>query len=198
MSNRILFLAPWYWDRQDPDQAEPILPASLIKQTHKDWELLMLYDGEKIPPDALGMWNLDNRVTYEPGGPRKGYWGHPLRQKMIQRVIDDEIECDFIVHTNPDDYYMPGFCETMLRCFRPEIQVVICDMSNRANGWRPIPCKVDQGWVKAGNFMMRRDVALEVGWPTIRKESEWDMIVRVAERYPTQMAGSPMNLFVHN
>ena len=196
--SRVLFLAPWYWDRQDPDQAEPILPASLVKQTHKDWRLLMLYDGDEIPPETVGPWNLDERVTYESGGPRKGYWGHPLRQKMLQRVRDDGIECDFILNTNPDNYYVPTFCADMVTHMPEHCVAAFCDMAHNYYRYRPIPCRLALGWIDCGNFMVRREIAMETGWPMIRRNADWDMIDRVARRYPGQFAGLPMSLFVHN
>lgn len=170
-NKRVTFIAMIY-------NSYPEIVSSLINQTHKDWELILIHDG---PSD--GSVNIqgivdaanDKRIIYMETKERKSNWGFHWRQWSLNQLKFNKLgsESDYVVVTNSDNYYCPTFCEYMIKGFEKEGVIgVYCDkMVHSYTNWEIINCRMEQGFIDSGNVMIRRDVATEVGWNDIKSHS---------------------------
>ncbi len=192
---KILFIAPWF-------QYKPVLPLSLILQTEEDWQLFMIHDGP-IKEDFF-YWNTDPRISVEVSLPKNkepgNQWGHPIRARVVNKIVEEKLACDWIVHTNADNYYPPGFCEMMLEAgTRNRSDLVYCDMVHNHKKWVYVKSLVAFGQIDCGAVMVRADWVKEAGWPSRRFEADWDYIAEVYRRHPRlNSVHVPSALLVHN
>ncbi len=102
------FIAPYH-------EYYPVLVESLVDQRHADWRLLLYHDGPIIRQDVSAKVARiqDRRVSLYNTRKRYNDWGHTLRQLGLNLVCKEEIG-DYVVVTNGDNYYAPGFCDIML------------------------------------------------------------------------------------
>lgn len=195
-TKRVTFIAMIY-------NSYPEIVSSLINQTHKDWELILIHDG---PSDGtvnikgiVGAAN-DNRITYIETKERKGNWGFYWRQWALNELKTSESE--YVVMTNSDNYYVPTFCQFMLKGFEKDGVIgVYCDkMIHSYTNWEIINCKMEQGFVDSGNVMVRRDAATDVGWNDIKSHSSDFYYFRdIMEKYGKENFVSVKGvLFIHN
>lgn len=180
-------------------QSYPQIISSLLLQTHKKWKLLLVHDG----PETKGMEVLvpdDPRIEFVISPKRGGKWGHYIRQVAIQAKKDD---ADFVVVTNADNYYVPVFCEYMLKGFEqhPSAVSVYCSqMVHSYKHWQVIDCKLQRGFLDSGGVMVRSKQAAAVGWRDIETHSaDWvyfsDLIGTFGPDKFHKVAGC---LFTHN
>jgi hypothetical protein len=202
------------WHKNFSDDAEvlfistihnrfPQIVSSLICQTHKNWRLLLIHDGlnhtklrEYI--EAIG----DDRIQYLEMPDRTGRWGHPWRQWALERLrAGDYPDAKYVVITNDDNYYVPVFCEYMLKGFKENTVATYCDqMVHSYIQWQIIKCDLQRGKIDCGGVMVRRMVAQEIGWRDIESHSsDWVYFEDIIKQYGAQnwakVAGC---LFSHN
>lgn len=176
----------------------PQIISSLLLQTHKNWELILIHDG----PSSNGMKSYipnDPRVIYMETKERAGNWGHSLRQMALNKM---ELG-DYTVISNADNYYTPVFIEYMLRGFKKTHTAVAsyCDkMVHSYKAWDIIPVKLERGFLDCGGVMVKSAVAKEVGWrDTTSHSSDFTYFSDIAARYSWRNF-IPVKgcLFVHN
>jgi hypothetical protein len=198
-SHRVLFISLIY-------NTHPYIIYSLLAQTDPNWELLLIHDG----PPTIDIKSTidhvnDSRITYLQTEERKGRYGHPWRSWAIERLREEEMfkDCNYVVITNSDNYYVPSFCEYMIRHFNNNMNAVAvyCNkMVHSYNGWDAMPCKPERGYIDAGGVMVRKDVACAIGWNDTQSHSaDWVYFNEILEEYGKDRF-IPTNgcLFVHN
>lgn len=190
---KVLFVAPIY-------NYYPILAHALVAQTVSEWELLLLHDGPNATGLAASLRQLgDPRVRYYESPTRYNDWGHSLRAMGLEQIATEPIEGDFVVVTNGDNYYCPGFVETMLRAFESSVVAVYCPMIHNHYGWRLIDSRLEHKWIDCGCLMARRDVAINTGWTSREYSADWSYVSQMIGNYGAHRIKRIDNiLFVHN
>lgn len=176
----------------------PQIISSLILQTHKNWELILIHDG---PTDNHGIREQarqDSRIKYIETKERVGNWGHALRQWAL-----NEFDLgDYTMITNADNYYVPVFIEYMLKGFKSHTAVATyCDtMTHSYKAWEVIPCKLERGYLDAGGVLVKSNIAKEIGWQnTLEHSADWLYFSEIAAKYSwSNFIPVKGNLFVHN
>lgn len=180
----------------------PQIISALKLQTHQNWELILIHDGQcedgyfELVSSLSGG---DERITFTESIDRVGNWGHALRQQALQT---NDLG-NYVVITNADNYYVPTFIEYMLKGFLKSHTAVAtyCEkMTHSYKAWDVIQCRTERGYLDCGGVMVRSEVAKEVGWSnTTEHSADWVYFSEIAQRYSwknfIQVRG---NLFVHN
>ncbi len=169
-------------------------------QTHEDWELLLLHDG----PDDTGLAELlqrvgDPRIRYRETPQRHNDWGHSLRALALEWIEQEPIEADYLVITNADNYYVPGFLQMTLSRFGPETVAVCCGMAHDQREWIAIAPDLHFGRIDCGSAVVTREAVLSVGWTSRQYAADWDFFQALVSRYgKSRIELLPNTLFVHN
>jgi hypothetical protein len=161
----------------------PHIISSLIAQTYKNWELLLIHDGKnetflKETVASIG----DARVKYSETPARSGNWGHKIRSEEIQKLP----ESGFVLITNPDNYHVPTFLEKMLSGFTTErIKATYCSkMVHSYIEWGVIDCKLQRGYLDCAGVLIKNYYAKSVGWKDIESHSaDWFFFNDIAKTY---------------
>ncbi len=182
----------------------PEIISTMLLQTHKDWELILIHDG----PNSTNLGQFvkainDPRITYIETKERLEKWGHPHRQWALQELGKGALSpnAEFVCITNADNYYAPTYLEYMLRGFSENIVGTYCSqMVHSYIGHGVINCRLEQGYVDCAGVMLRKNIACEIGWnhPDAHS-SDWLFFNDVIKKY-TREAFVKVNgcLLVHN
>lgn len=196
---KVVFICPIF-------NSYPTIIPSLICQTHKNWELLLIHDGRNITNlrETVEAFN-DYRITYIEHTVHLGNWGHYYRQLLLNDIKEGKRtpDANYVVITNADNYYTPAFINSLLIGFKrqPNAVASYCEkMVHSYTGWGVIPVRLARGYIDCGGVMIRKDVACDVGWrDTVDHSSDWtyfsDVIKRYGEDKWVKVEGC---LFVHN
>lgn len=167
----------------------PEIIGSMICQTHKNWELLLIHDGKnetglrKIV-DAVG----DSRITYIETKERRGNWGHSYRKEYLEGLR--EAGTGYVLITNGDNQYAPVFFEYMLKNMHnnPNIVATYCsDMVHSYKAWQVIPCSLRRGYLDCGGVLVRKEVACSVGFNNTEEHSaDWLYFDEIIKKYGAQ------------
>lgn len=119
--------------------------------------------------------------------PNENDWGHAKRDKGLGLASGD-----YLGFFNDDDTYETTYLEKMLAAAeRSSADAVFCD-------WNEIhPCSFAHSSSNSGNFIVRREVALEAGWTERCYDADGLFIERVREM-PTIVVHVPEILYFHN
>ena len=162
---KIEFIIPT-WER--PEQLKLIL-QSLMVQTNSNWLAHVIIDG--ITNDyrqVKDMYQNEERVRFSHVEGPHNDWGHTARNYGLDKRIGD-----FIVMTGDDNYYMPTFVQNFLK--ENQYDFIYCDMVHdlKRDGYKPIPTKLELGWIDIGNFMVRSSIIEEVRLDVKSYEADW-------------------------
>jgi cellulose synthase/poly-beta-1,6-N-acetylglucosamine synthase-like glycosyltransferase len=189
---KISFVLPvWNFD--------PIAAYSLLCQTYDNVEVIIVHDGE---PNAK-MYGFvrdklkDIRVKYCQTDKRYNDFGHTPRAFGLEKVTGD-----LVVISGADNYYIPEFCEHMIKPFKDEkVQAAFCNCLHNYNQWEKMECEIKHGRIDCGNFVTRTENAKVVGWKSKDHAADWFYIQEINRLY-CKHAGSIKKinriLFVHN
>lgn len=199
----------WGWDLPEEVNREPkvtiICPiyksfpaviSSLIMQTFTDWKLLLIHDGPSDGAvDSYVRALNDDRIVYSETPAHRGEWGHYIRSEYLQTV-----DSEFVLITNPDNYYMPVFLENCLKAFTPNKVAAYCQhMVHSYKAWENQVCRLMRGHLDCGGVLLKTKEAQAVGWKSFEHSADWfffaDIIKRYGERSFVAVKGT---LFVHN
>lgn len=181
----------------------PQIISSLLLQTHKNWELILIHDG----PSENGIKSYipkDERVKYIETEKRVGNWGHALRKWALEEIGKGNFsDTDYIVITNADNYHTPRYTEYLLRGFKKSHTAVAtyCDsMVHSYKDWQVIPVKFERGYIDCAGVMVKKEIACEVGWnDTESHSSDWTYFSEIAAKYsPKNFVPVKGCLLVHN
>lgn len=175
----------------------PEIITSMLNQTHKDWTLRLIHDG----PNATGLRKLvesfnDKRIQYSETDQRSGNWGHSIRAEEIQQV-----EGDYIVITNADNYHVPTYLEYMLKGFHNGTVATYCShMVHNYIAHKILICSLQRGFIDCAGVMVKADIAKAVGWRnTVDHSADWMYFQDIARSFGwnrfTKVEGC---LLVHN
>lgn len=106
---------------------------SIIAQTYRNWELLLVDDGSTDGSDKIGDEYAQRdgriRVIHQPNG---GVSAARNRGLLLAQG-------EYILFVDSDDYMLPEMCETMVRTLeREQADCVVCGTTETGGGyWRP-------------------------------------------------------------
>lgn len=166
-TKKVAFICPVF-------NSYPEIIGSLINQTHQNWHLFLIHDG----PSSMDIKRIveatnDDRITYRETEKRSGNWGHSIRRDWISKMRNSDF--DYIVVTNADNFHAPVFCEYMIKGFDEKTIATYCSqMVHSYLGFNIINCKMQQGYVDCAGVMIKKDVAVNVGWKDVLAHSaDW-------------------------
>lgn len=197
---RIRFIAVSYEHRTELE----VFLGSLLLQTCPDWTCDVWYDG-LIPKDILGIMNrysVDERIIFHHTEKRNGEYGHISRRIGLEEMQGDVNE-DFVIHTNTDNYYTPGFVEQMLSAAksRGNAGLVFSDTVHSHLGWAYHKSEVREGGLDCGCCMVRLDIAKRIGFRWIHFSADGRFLSEcggLAARIGLCAIHIAKPLFVHN
>lgn len=143
-----------------------VLVNSLLLQTSDDWSAWIIHDGAYPPnvKEIVDRYAEYSSLKFTSTLIRSGKWGHPNREYGLKMIEADAN--DYILITNGDNYYVPGFVEQMLKeaNTRSGIGVVYCDTIHSHLEWGYHRSQLFEGGLDMGCFIIRADVAKKVGF----------------------------------
>jgi hypothetical protein len=166
-----------------------VLIHSLLCQTLQNWLLLLVHDGPdpRMRAEVARYVESNPRIDMLETPARHNDFGHSPRAYGLERASSE-----FVMFTNDDNYYVPKFTEYMFQRIRREnLDLVLCNMihSHRNPGrirrddyhvFDSVPKK----WrVDIGNFIIRRSMALEVGFDSRAYDADGVFIEKVISSY---------------
>lgn len=176
----------------------PAIISSLIMQTYKKWKLILVHDG---PSDGSTKAYIeavnDDRIEYIETEKHTGNWGHSIRAEWLQKVTTE-----FVIITNPDNYYMPVFLEYLLRPLTKNGAVASysASMIHSYIAWNAIQCSLKRGYIDCGGVLLKTKQAQATGWNNIVDHSaDWFFFNDIANKFGKDKF-IPVKgvLFVHN
>jgi hypothetical protein len=193
---KVLFICPAF-------EKFPVIIASLLAQTHEDWELWLIHDGPMSEDMqlAIGHFAFEDRITVIEA-PHSGNWGHVHRKDYLDKAAY-ETQFDYVVITNADNYHVPTYCEYMLSGFNgsPGTIATYCsEMVHSYKAWQVIACRMERGYIDCAGVMIRRSAACEVGWnDTTGHSADWTYFSDVMKKFGKQ-SFKPVRgcLLIHN
>ena len=185
----------------------PVLVHSFMCQTYRDFQLVVIHDGEDnlmrailsgfkaTYPDHLDFIFTDRRFND---------YGHSLRAMAIERC-----NSEFIMQTNDDNYYVPTFLELMFKKIDGEqLDLVLCDMvhSHDRPGGRPQesyhafvtePRKFSLG---IGCLIVKTELAKAVGFRDKSRDGDGTFVEDIMHDSGQKVKWGKVDkiLFVHN
>lgn len=165
---------------------------SMERQYHKCWEVVCVID--KTEPLYDPAWQYittrwgPERLRLIPVENASEKWGHPHRQRAI-----DECRGEFIGISNSDNYYVPGFMDTMLMAMEgAETELAACGSAQAYTNWGFMHPAQDMG-----AFLASRRLISKVRWEGDNFASDGDYFGKLAN-LAGQVAAVGNGLFVHN
>lgn len=180
---KVTFICPVY-------QSFPGIIASLLMQTHHNWEVLLIHDGpadEKVLK-AVNAYP-DSRIKFYQTPSRAGVWGHSIRQWALEEIKAGRLshKPDYVVITNADNYHVPVFCEYMIDGFKKNAEAVAVYCGKMAHSyihWGILECEIKLGFVDCAGVMVKAQAACEVGWRDITgHSSDWTYFNDLQTKY---------------
>lgn len=174
----------------------PEIISSMICQTYKDWELLLIHDG----PNTIGLQVLieainDDRIKYIESPAHKGFWGHSYRAEYLQKA-----EGQYILITNADNHHTPVYLEYMLKGFADGVVATYCDsMVHSYKAWQVIPCMLQRGYLDCAGVLVKTEAAKAVGWHSLEHSADWLYFQGLMNKYgPKSFVKIKGCLLIHN
>lgn len=199
MNDRVVVIAPIY-------DAFPEIISSLICQTYKNWELVLIDDNQTSTRtrDIVATVN-DNRISHiqRPRADADGKYGHPHRQWALQQMKIGHIakEANYVLITNPDNYYLPNYLAAMTLAFtNPNIIATYCaSMLHSYDNWKLMQCQLELGRIDCGGVIVRKNIACDIGWRSFEHSSDWTYFEDILKKYPSAHWMKVEDiLFIHN
>ena len=176
----------------------PEIVSSLLCQTHKNWQLLLIHDG----PNDTNLFAFishvnDPRIRFIETDERQEQWGHPLRRWALDAIDQGTFKADFVVITNADNYHVPTYIDTMLRGFKDDTIAVYCDKfvthykthqvkpdgTDIVHPYGTIYTKLELGHIDCAGVMVRKEAACKVGWHDMSHSSDWTYFSSLIDEY---------------
>lgn len=187
LGDKVIIMCPVYHNY-------PQIVSSLIAQTHQNWELHLIHDGD----GKIELPN-DKRIFFEATKERVGNYGHALRAEYLQKLKD---KGDYIIISNVDNYYMPVFLERAITSFKntPNAVATYCSqIIHNYTDWGVMNCRLERGYIDCGQVVLKAKEAALVGWNSLDHSADWFFFNDVANKYGRN-SFVPFKgcLFVHN
>jgi GT2 family glycosyltransferase len=176
----------------------PVICASMLTQTHKDWVLYLVHNGP-MPKGYASGFN-DERIKIVESLPAKGQWGHPIRKEYLEKITAGEIDGEYVLITNEDNYYAPVFFEKMLAAMEENYDTIAtyCNMAHNYRAYNIIDAQLKFGEIDCGAVIIRKQYT-SVGWNDMKEASDWTYFESIIARHGAhRWKKVPGVLFVHN
>lgn len=172
--------------------------SSIVAQTSPDWKIHVISDAspDGILEKVMDYWKHDERIRFTILKERHNDWGHTPRNIGL-----NESKEEWVVMTGEDNYYTPVFVEYFLKEADKETNFVFCNMVTNFNNQQyiPIQCRIELGFIDIGCFMVRPELAKQIGIELKYKEIADGVL---ADKYVKKFAGGVKQinkiLYVHN
>lgn len=167
---------------------------SLLAQTYKNFEIIIHHDG---PVEDITLKqkfeNIDPRISFIETEERKNNWGFDIRYKL---AIEDN-DCEYILFTNDDNYYMPVFLQSVMDVFNTiETELCYCNLIHNDINYNIIDTLPKVGHIDLGCFVASKRLIKETPWEYNHREADG---VYFQELYKKTHSIKISNiLFVHN
>lgn len=195
--DKVVFICPIF-------EMYPQIISSLICQTHKNWELILIYNGpcnNNLPEIIKNI--EDKRIQFIIYPEATGKWGHVLRQWALKEMSQGKLsDAQYVVIQNADNYLAPPFIEYLLKGFENShtaVATYCSDTVHSYKNWNILPAKLERGYIDCGAVMVKKDIACEIGWNSLEHSSDWTYFHDIASKYSwknfIKINGC---LFVHN
>lgn len=151
--------------------------ACVRAQTHREWEHLIIADGDDHAVASLVRGVDDPRVRYLHTPERTADWGHSQRNWALARCLGD-----IVVQLDDDNLMYPHYLETMVEVFErdPDLAYVVCWIDRQGN--TPLRPTLPPRYMTIDhlNFAIRREaIERAAGWGTCY-EADFKLIETVA------------------
>jgi glycosyltransferase involved in cell wall biosynthesis len=171
---------------------------SILAQTYDNFEIIYVHDGlitEKVQ-NQLNNFE-DDRIKVFNTPQKSNDWGHTPRAFGLEKVSPTS---DLVVFTGGDNYYTPKFLEFLVPAFyNKEIVGAYCDCLHNYLNWEKLTTQLTFGKIDCGCFMVKTDIAKNIGWKYRVSESDWLFINEVIRNYKrSSIVKIDKILFVHN
>jgi hypothetical protein len=175
----------------------PAIISSLIMQTYKNWELLLIHDGpeEGHIKTFVELVN-DDRIKFIETKEHVGNWGHSYRSEYIHKA-----DGEYILITNADNQHVPVYLEYMLKGFGDGVIATYCsEMVHSYKAHQVIPCTLKRGYIDCAGVLVKTSAAKAVGWVnTTEHSADWiyfqDLISKFGVKSFMKVRGC---LLIHN
>lgn len=166
-----------------------VLINSLLCQTLRNWKLILIHDGPdprmeaEVNPYAERHENIRFLCTSR----RYNDYGYSLRQMGLEMA-----QTEFVMFTNDDNYYAPKFLEYMFEAIGAhDLDLVLCNMIHshrnpglyRQDDYHLFESFPELNYVDIGNFIVRTDLALSVGFADKSFAADGVFIDRLLEQH---------------
>lgn len=188
---------------EDPRQLPALecLVASYRAQTYQNWRCLITHDGAyqigRGIPETMERLSKDPRVIVVQTKKKLGHFGHPHRQAAVERLLKDG--CQWIGHSNGDNYYGPVFFEAMLGVgLAQKAPFVYCDCVHSHTNWTYFNTEPRYKRLDLGGFLVTADLAKRVVFDKATFNADGDYIDRLVAAAKKRVSKVNACLFVHN
>ena len=187
------FIIPWAGNDY------PVVIGSILNQTRKEFEIILVYDGEPELFELNQMVQLNYKYPNIKWASIPGPNGHGdvARAHGLTLVSDDS---DVVIFTGSDNYYMPEFLNAMLPMFDREATIAAyCNMYHNNRDWEKTYTSLECGVIDCGCFVERTSIAKDIGWNNWGALSDWLHIEKIILQYGRdQIIKVERSLYVHN
>jgi glycosyltransferase involved in cell wall biosynthesis len=172
--------------------------SSIAAQTSPNWKIHVISDAspDGILNKIIDFWNYDERIKFTILDKRSNDWGHTPRNFGL-----NESKQEWVVMSGEDNYYAPIFVEEFLKEVDDKTNFIFCNMVTNYNNQQYIPmqCKIELGFIDIGCFMVRPELAKQIGIEVKYKEIADGVL---ADKYVKKFGGKIKQilkvLYVHN
>lgn len=177
------------------------LVAAFQAQTYPHWRLDVVHDGPYAHDHAtikfFDRWDGDPRVRVVETPERKQQFGHPHRQASAERLLGGG--CEWVLHTNQDNYYAPVFLEWLLAdAQKAKAPFVYCDFVRSHTRWRVHGSRPKAGQLDLGGFLAHKAIVSKIKFDKFTFGGDGDYIDRLVQAAKGKTAKVAAALFTHN
>ncbi len=168
---KVTIIAPMYG-------ANTQIVSALQNQTFTNWELWLIHDGPML--DNVQLVD-DVRIRYKETPVHQGKWGHYIRRDYLQQVTTE-----YVLITNPDNYYMPKFLEkavNTLSQYQKSVAAYCAQIVHNYTDYKVMNCSLRRGFIDCGQVLLRTKEAQAVGWNSLEHSSDWFFFNDIATKY---------------
>jgi hypothetical protein len=175
-----------------------LLPlASLINQTHENWEAIIVHDGSEGSCEVWDVVNnfCDPRLRYHELPLKSNDWGNSSKEYGSQLATGN-----YIGHSNDDNFYAPVYFEWMLRSLiENQAQFAYCDMVHSHRQYQPMTCEPRACHIDGGGWLCQAGIVKATPWPTPKNDGHADgHYVEALVSRCGRVTHVPHYLFTHN
>jgi hypothetical protein len=166
-----------------------VLINSLLCQTLNNWNLILIHDGPdpRMEAEVTPYTQRHDNIRFLCTSTRYDDYGYTLRQLGLEMA-----DTEFVMFTNDDNYYAPKFLEYMFGAIAgQDLDLVLCNMIHshrnpggyRQDDYHLFDSFPELYYVDIGNFIVRTDRALSIGFADKSYAADGVFIDRLIEEH---------------